>query len=151
LINDRKEDTMRLFKFFVSFILLAVMTVVLAGHQSTYAAEQEYIPEAKVTTLLETPLDGVEGKTVIIKHFEFPPGHIGGWHTHTGPVFVYVLEGKLTIDTGETGTQTVGAGELYKEPIGTRMQARNQSATEPIKIIVFQVSDEGKPMMIKTE
>ena len=36
--------------------------------------------------------------------------------------------------------------ELYQEPIGTKMQARNLSATETTKIIVFQVSDEGKPM-----
>lgn len=142
---------MRLFKFFLSFILLAVMTVVITGHQSTYASDQEYIPEAKAATLLETPLEGVEGKTVIIKHFEFPPGHVGGWHTHSGPVFVYVIEGKLSIDAGETGIRTISAGELYQEPIGTRMQAKNQSVAEPTKIVVFQVSDEGKPMMIKTD
>jgi len=142
---------MRLFKFFVSFILLAVMTVVVAGHQSSYASEQEYKPKAKATTLIETPLSGVEGKTVIIKHFEFPPGHVGGWHTHSGPVFVYVLDGKITIDTESTGRRTISAGELYQEPIGTKMQARNQSTTEPTKIIVFQVSEEGKPMMIETK
>ena len=142
---------MRLFKFFVSYILLAVITVVLAGHQSTYAYEQEYIPKAKATTLLETPLAGVEGKTVIIKHFEFPPSHVGGWHTHSGPVFVYVLEGEITIYTENTGRRTIAVGELYQEPIGTKMQARNKSATELTKIIVFQVSDEGKPMMIRTK
>jgi quercetin dioxygenase-like cupin family protein len=142
---------MRLLKYHVSFILIAVMAVVLAGLQYANAADQEYIPKEKEITLLETPLDGVEGKTVIIKQFEFPPGHVGGWHTHTGPVFVYVLEGKLTIDTENTGRQSISAGELYKEPVGTKMQARNQSATEPTKVIAFQVSDEGKPMMIKSE
>ena len=142
---------MRLSKAYVSLILLAVMAVFLSGLQYADAAEQEYKPEAKATTLLETPLAGVKGKTVIIKHFEFPPGHVGGWHTHTGPVFVYVLEGKLTIDTENTGSQSISAGELYQEPIGTKMQARNQSTTEPTKIIVFQVSEEGKPMMIETK
>jgi len=142
---------MRLSKFYVSYILIAVMAVVLAGLQYAYAAEQEYIPEAKADTLLETPLEGVEGKTVIIKHFEFPPGHVGGWHTHSGPVFVYVLEGKLTIDTENTGPKSVSAGELFQEPIGIKMQARNLSTTAPLKIVVFQVSDTGKPMMIKTE
>jgi len=142
---------MRLSKFYISYILIAVMAVVLAGLQYAYAAEQEYIPEAKADTLLETPLEGVEGKTVIIKHFEFPPGHVGGWHTHSGPVFVYVLEGKLTIDTENTGPKSVSAGELFQEPIGIKMQARNLSTTSPLKIVVFQVSDTGKPMMIKTE
>ncbi len=63
---------MRLSKSYVSFILLAVMAVVLAGLQYTDAAEQEYIPKAKEITLVETPLDGVEGKTVIIKQFRIP-------------------------------------------------------------------------------
>jgi len=142
---------MRFVKLKLYFGLVAVLLVVLAGVGNTNASEQEYVPKAETITLLETPLDGVVGKTVIIKQFQLPPGHVGGWHTHTGPVFVYVLEGKLTIDTESTGSQFISAGEIYKEPIGTKMQARNKSATEPTKIIVFQVSDEGKPMMIKTE
>jgi quercetin dioxygenase-like cupin family protein len=142
---------MRLTITHISFVLLAMMAVILIGFQYSYAAEREYKPKVKATTLVETPLAGVEGKTVIIKHFELPPGHVGGKHFHSGPVFVYVLEGKLTIDTENAGRQSISAGELYQEPIGNTMQARNLSATEPTKIIVFQVGDEGKPMMIKTE
>jgi quercetin dioxygenase-like cupin family protein len=127
------------------------MAMPLTGLQNTIAAEQEYKPDAKVTTLVETPLAGVEGKTVIIKHFEFPPGHVGGKHIHPGLVFVYVLEGQLTIDTEDTGRLSISAGELYQEPIGNAMQARNLSATDTTKLIVFQVGDEGKPMMIKAE
>jgi quercetin dioxygenase-like cupin family protein len=132
-------------------MLLAVMAAVSTGLQGTYAAEQEYKPKAKASSLVETPLAGVKGKTVIIKHFEFPPGHIGVKHFHPGPVFVYVLEGKLTIDTEGVGRQTISAGKLYQEPIGSAMQTRNLSATEATKVIVFQVGDEGKPMMIKVE
>jgi quercetin dioxygenase-like cupin family protein len=127
------------------------MAVVLVGLQYSKAAEQEYIPKAKTSTLVETPLAGVEGKSVIIKHFEFPPGYVGGKHSHTGPVFVYVLEGKLTIDTKKSGSRSISAGELYQEPIGVTMQALNLSVTEPTKIVVFQVSDEEKPMMIQTK
>ncbi len=135
----------------VSFILLTVMALVLTGFHGTYAAEQEYKPKVKTTPLIETPLAGAEGKTVIIKHFEIPPGFIGGKHFHPGPVFVYVIEGKLTIDTEGTGRQTISAGKLYQEPIGNAMQARNLSTKEATKIIVFQVGDEGKPMMIKVK
>ena len=149
-------------------IFILSMIFVISGFTSLYAddggmdnyrrdrgmtdvAEQEYKPKVKATSLVEAPLVGVKGKTVIIKHFEFPPGHIGGKHSHPGPVFVYVLEGKLTIDTESAGRQTISAGELYQEPIGNAMQARNLSTTEVTKIIVFQVGDEGKPMMIKVE
>ncbi len=134
-----------------SLILVAVMAVAASGFQDANAAEQEYKPKVKVTSLLEAPLVGVEGKKVIIKHFELPPGFVGGKHFHPGPVFVYVLEGELTIDTKEAGRQTILAGKLYKESIRGVMQARNLSTTDATKIVVFQVGDEGKPMMIKAE
>jgi quercetin dioxygenase-like cupin family protein len=134
-----------------SLILVAVMAVAASSFQDANAAEQEYKPKAKVTSLVEEPLVGVEGKKVIIKHFVLPPGFVGGKHFHPGPVFVYVLEGELTIDTKEAGRQTISAGKLYKEPTRSVMQGRNLSTTNPTKIVVFQVGDEGKPMMIKAE
>lgn len=142
---------MRLTNFHMRLFLLTVMAVLLTGLQGIYAAEQEYKPKVKTTPLVEAPLAGVKGKTVIIKHFEIPPGHVGGKHFHPGPVFVYVLEGKLTIDTEGTVRQTINPGEVYQEPISSPMQARNLSTTEATKIVVFQVGDEGKPMMIKVK
>ncbi|MHA1528609.1 MAG: cupin domain-containing protein [Alphaproteobacteria bacterium] len=79
-----------------------------------------------------------------------PPGYIGGKHLHTGPVFVYVLEGVLTVET-ENGTETFGAGDLYPEPMGVTMKGRNLSASDDLEILVFQVGDPGKPMMVKVE
>ena len=43
------------------------------------------------------------------------------------------------------------AGDLYMEPIGETMQAMNTSSSEPVEIVVFQVSDKGKPMMMKAK
>ncbi len=134
-----------------SFVLSALMAVTITYFQAANAGEQEYKPKAKVTSLVETPLAGVKGKTVIIKHFEIPPGFVGGKHIHPGPVFVYVLEGEITIDTEATGRQTIKPGQLYQEPIRTVMQGRNLSTTDPAKFVVFQVGDEGKPMMIKAQ
>ncbi len=134
-----------------SLILVAVMVVAATGFQDANAAEQEYKPKVKVTSLVEAPLVGVEGKKVIIKHFELPPGFVGGKHFHPGPVFVYVLEGELIINTKKAGRQIIRAGQLYQEPIRSVMQARNLSTTDATKIVVFQVGDKGKPMMIKAE
>ena len=142
---------MRLARSTFSLVLVAAMAVAATGFQHANAAEQEYKPKVKATSLLETPLAGVEGKKVIIKHFELPPGFVGGKHFHPGPVFVYVLEGELTINTEKAGRQIMRAGELYQEPIRSVMQARNLSTTDTTKIVVFQVGDEGKPMMIKAK
>ncbi|MDX1487060.1 MAG: cupin domain-containing protein [Acidiferrobacterales bacterium] len=142
---------MRLTVPLFSFVLSALMIVTIICFQEANAAEQEYKSKAKVTSLIETPLAGVKGKTVIIKHFEAPPGFVGGKHFHPGPVFVYVLEGEITIDTDGMGRQTIKPGQLYQEPIGKVMQGRNLSTTDAAKFVVFQVGDEGKPMMIKAQ
>jgi len=114
------------------------------------ARAAEYKPKAKVKTLVNKPLVGVEGKTVIIKHFTVPPGFVGGKHFHPGPVFVYVLEGKLTVWT-EKRTVTISEGELYQEVPNQVMRGKNVSASQSTKFVVFQVGETGKPMMIKAK
>ncbi len=108
----------------------------------------EYKPKAEVTKLLQVPLAGVQGKEVIIKHFSLPPGFVGGKHFHPGPVFVYVLEGELSVET-DAGIETISAGKIYREELRQTMRGKNLSTTDAAKIVVFQVGDEGKPMMIK--
>ncbi len=87
---------------------------------------------------------------MIVKHLALPADFVGGRHYHPGPVFVYVLEGELTVVLdGET--KTFGAGELYAEDIDATRTGKNLSGTDDLEILVFQVGDIGKPMMIKAE
>lgn len=134
--------------------LIAVAFVVgIFGTQEILAkSEKEYKAKAsvKVTSLVKTALVGVEGKDVIIKHFDLPANFIGGKHWHPGPVFVYVLEGALTIELDD-GVKTIKAGEVYSETPKVTMRAKNLSTTDPVKIVVFQVGDAGNPMMIKAK
>lgn len=124
----------------------------VVGFASFHAAEaeEEYVTKAKVETLHQAPLPGVEGKEVMIKHFKIPPGFVGGRHYHPGPVYVYVLKGELTIET-EDGTKTYKTGEVYPEPLNEPMQGKNLSTSDGLEFIVFQVGDIGKPMMIKAD
>ena len=122
----------------------------LAAAFALNAQSAEYKPKAEVKSLYEGALTGVEGKTVIIKHFTLPAGFVGGKHFHPGNVFVYVISGEFTVET-EKGTLTVRAGELYPEVPDLVMRAKNQSTSEPLKIVVFQVGDTGKPMMVKAD
>ncbi len=110
----------------------------------------EYKPKAEVKSLHESALTGVDSKTVIIKHFTLPAGFVGGKHFHPADVFVYVLEGELAVET-ENGVLTVSAGELYPEVPGMVMRGKNLSTSVPAKIVVFQVGDAGKPMMIRAK
>jgi len=121
------------------------------GGVALAAEEKEYKPRAESITHVQETLPGDESKTVVIKEFEFPPGFAGARHYHPGAVYVYVLEGEFTIDVEGREPQTIKAGTLYKEPLGRTMQARNASTSESTRVLVFQVGESGKPMMIKTE
>lgn len=113
-------------------------------------AQEEYVPKARVNTLYQDALPGIEGKEIIIKHMALDPGYVGGKHIHTGPVFVYVLEGELTVEIGGE-LITFGAGQLYPEHLDSVMQGKNTSASDDLELLVIQVSDIGDPMMIKVE
>ena len=135
------------------FIVAGGCLAAVAGQQ-TYAAEKKEVyvsPRADKKTLVDESLPGVEGQQIVIDHYTFPPGWIGGKHYHTGPVYVYVLEGSFTIDEQGKERRTYKPGEVYREPIGTPMQARNVNASEPLKILVVQIGRKGEPAMIKAD
>ncbi len=139
---------MQITKLGHALALAGVLSLGAAFSLDVQAAE--YKPKAEVTKLLRVPLAGVEGKEVIIIHLSLPAGFVGGKHFHPGPVFVYVLEGELTIET-DAGIETISAGQVYREELRQTMVGKNLSTTDATKIVVFQVGDEGKPMMIKAE
>lgn len=134
-------------------VMAGATAVGMAAGQDLRAQEQEeYVSKAKATKLLQTPLIGVEGKEVHIVHFSAPAGLVGGKHRHPGPAFVYILEGQLTIEVEGEAPVTLGPGDVYAEPVGDRvMQAWNKSSTHGVKLVVFQIGDEGEPLMVKAE
>jgi len=139
-------------KRFLLSLGAAVVMVAVIGPASDAGAAEEYVSKAKATKLMQVPLEGVAGKNVHIVHFSAPAGFVGGKHSHPGPAFVYVLEGQLTIEMAGEPPITLGPGDVFQEPVGDRvMQARNKSATHGVKIVVFQIGDEGVPLMIKAE
>ncbi len=139
---------MKITKLGHALALAGVLSLGAAFSLDVQAAE--YKPKAEVKTLHEGVLSSVDGKNVIIKHFTLPAGFVGGKHFHPADVFVYVLEGALTVET-DKGVQTISAGELYPEAPGMVMVGKNISADNPTKLLVFQVGDAGKPMMIKAD
>jgi quercetin dioxygenase-like cupin family protein len=117
-----------------------------ADHKEVYVS-----PGADKKALFDEPLRGLDGQQVTIDRYSLPPAWIGGRHYHTGPVYVYVLEGVLTVDEQGKPRQTFKAGELYPEPVGIPMQTRNLSTADPMKLLVIQVTPKGEPLMYKAE
>ena len=114
-------------------------------------AKEEYVSKAERTTLLEQALPGSEGRIISINHLRFPAGFEGGRHSHTGPTYVYIIDGTFQVQEQGGQMQTFEAGELYEEPLGKPMQAFNASSDEPMEVLLIQVQDEGKPLMVKED
>jgi len=134
--------------YLLSVALASAISIGLSSFQ--VADAQEYVSKARAKKLYQAPLQGMAGKEMTVKHFSVPSKFVGGKHMHPGPVFVYVLEGELTVELAG-GTKTFKAGELYAEDINATMIGKNLSATKHLEFLVFQVGDIGKPMMIKAK
>ena len=137
----------------LSLMLPLSCAVVALISQAALAQEQkeEYVTKAERNVLIEKPLPGADGKIVSINHFRLPTEYVGGKHYHSGPTYVYVLKGTFTVEEQGKPAQTFEAGQLYEEPIGNPMQAFNQSAEEPVELLVIQVQDEGEPLMYQAD
>jgi quercetin dioxygenase-like cupin family protein len=130
----------------------AVATLVLSA--TAYAQQktkEEYKSTAEIKTLVQQPVPGAEGKQLTILHVSAPPEWVGGKHYHTGPVYVYILKGPFTVDEEGKGTQVFKTGQVYEEPIGEPMQAKNTNADARMEMLVVQISDAGEPLMYKAE
>ena len=71
----------------------------------------------------------------------FKPGDRTVFHTHRFPVTVYILEGAFTLELDGRAPVTVKAGEAFVEPPNVKMTGYNRSTTDPIRLVIFYVSD----------
>lgn len=123
-----------------SILSLVGATAALAQPPGT-AAPQLVLREV-VTGMPKSDSQEVRVLTAI-----FQPGDRTVFHTHRSPVTVYVLEGSFTLELEGRPPVVVGAGQAYVEPPNIRMTGYNQSATQPLKVVVFYVSEVGTPFL----
>jgi quercetin dioxygenase-like cupin family protein len=77
----------------------------------------------------------------------FKPGDRTVFHTHRSPVTVYVLEGSFTLELEGRAPVVIKAGQAYVEPPHVKMTGYNKSATDPLRVVIFYVSDTGTPFL----
>ncbi|HSE94697.1 MAG TPA: cupin domain-containing protein [Methylomirabilota bacterium] len=78
---------------------------------------------------------------------ELEPGGRTARHQHPVPVFVYVLEGTLTVQADAGSPREYPAGKAFLEDVNHWHQAFNRG-TAPVKILVVFMGEEGKPTSI---
>jgi quercetin dioxygenase-like cupin family protein len=100
----------------------------------------------KRTSLIQTGFVGCGARRANMYVTEIGPGVDAGRHFHYAHTFVYVLDGAITIEEEGKPPVTYRAGEAFQEPPLKRHDARNASATAPLKIVVFQAPEPGQPL-----
>ena len=78
---------------------------------------------------------------------EIAPGASTGLHFHPGPEAVYVLEGTGILEKEGHPPATFTAGQGFSIPGHHTHEAKNDSASEPWKLVVFLAGERGQPIV----
>jgi quercetin dioxygenase-like cupin family protein len=123
---------------------------VLATFMAATAALAEQPGLAAPQLVLRESVSGMPSSNtqeVRVLTASFRPGDRTVLHTHRSPVTVYVLEGEFTLELEGRPPTVVKAGQAYVEPPNVRMMGYNKSATVPLRVVIFYVSDTGTPFL----
>jgi quercetin dioxygenase-like cupin family protein len=97
--------------------------------------------------LMTRDLAGVPGREAVVLTVNYGPGESSRPHRHDANVFVYVLEGTITMQVKGGPAVTLHPGQTYYEgPSDIHTVSENASKTAPAKILVFIVKDKGTPI-----
>ena len=101
----------------------------------------------QVKVLQQQQPSNAPGKTAVMLTVSYAPGEASPAHQHPGAVMAYVLEGAVVSKLNNDPEKTYKAGEYWYEAPGTvHSVSRNASKTQPAKLLVWSLVDEGKPV-----
>ncbi len=99
-----------------------------------------------VVDLMTRELSGVPHKEALMITVTYLPGGASLPHRHDAQVFVYVLEGAMTMQVDGSAPVTLEPGQtFYEGPNDVHRISANASHTAPAQILVFMIKDKGKP------
>jgi quercetin dioxygenase-like cupin family protein len=104
----------------------------------------------KPQLLLSETINGMpkgEKQEVRVLTASFKPRDKTLFHTHRFPVTVYVLEGAFTLEMEGREPVTVKTGQAMIMPPQVKMTGYNRSSTDPLRLVLFNVSDPGTPYL----
>jgi quercetin dioxygenase-like cupin family protein len=118
----------------------SLSSIVNAQSQSTAKPELVF---SEVVSGMPT----LERQAVRVLTASFKPGDQTVFHTHRSPVTVYILEGAFTLELEGRPPVVVKAGQAFVEPPNIKMTGYNRSSTEPLRLVIFYVSEPDTPFL----
>lgn len=130
----------------LSVSLLMAIGFLSSTTQALAHGEENYSDQVKI--LQQKLPSNAPGKQALMLTVSYAPGQASPAHQHPGAVMAYVLEGSVVSRINDV-EQTFQVGEYWYEAPGTvHSVSRNASKTEPAKLLVWSLLDEGQPLTI---
>ena len=126
--------------FSLAFALLLISLIAVAHERGVVK------PQLLLNEIVQGMPKG-ERQDVRVLTASFQPGDKTMFHTHRFPVTVYVLEGAFTLEMEGREPVTVKAGQAMVMPPQVKMTGYNRSSTEPLRVVIFSVSDPDTPFL----
>jgi len=126
--------------FYFGFAVLLISLVAMAQEQGAIK------PQLLLSQIVEGMPKG-EKQEVRVLTASFKPGDKTMFHTHRFPVTVYVLEGAFTLEMEGREPVTVKTGQAMIMPPHIKMTGYNRSDSDPLRLVLFNVSDPGTPYL----
>src|SRR5918993_2245971 len=125
---------------------VALIALLLAGSTAVAQDHGRTRPDLLLKEIVQGMPRG-EKQEIRVLTATLKPGDKTPFHTHRFPVTAYVLEGTFTLEMDGRAPVTIKAGQSIVEPPNVRMTGYNRSASEPMRIVIFYVSDPGTPFL----
>ena len=126
--------------FSLAFAVLLISLIAIAQERGVVK------PQLLLSEIVQGMPKG-ERQQVRVLTASFQPGDKTMFHTHRFPVTVYVLEGAFTLAMEGREPVTVKDGHAMVMPPHVKMTGYNRSSTEPLRLVIFSVSDPDTPFL----
>lgn len=113
---------------------------------------QQYSGKLKFENVVETEVNAM-GQKIVYPDFKdakvsmmkitFPPGESTGWHKHTIPVFSYILQGTLSIETEDHKFLEFKEGSSFAEMVNVYHNGSNKGDKDLIAFVIYLGGDDA--------
>lgn len=138
---------MNVLRLFFAAMVMGLVIWLAPSSDLTVHAQQPAAPSTPGAqrTVLERHDLSIPGREGVLVKTELGPGAKEPRHTHPGDIFVYVLDGTITLDADGQPTRTAKSGEVFFVPAGQIHSGQNNGTT-PVKLLVSFFVEKGKPL-----
>jgi quercetin dioxygenase-like cupin family protein len=129
------------------YVGVALVLISLVVGSSSVAQDASFTRPTKLFKKVVAGMPKTDLQEIRVPTASFKPGDKTAFHTHRFPVTVYVLQGAFTVEMEGRQLKTISAGYAFVEPPNVRMTGYNRSATDPLRLLIFYVSEPETPFL----